>query len=82
MLRARLSVRQGVTEADVAAARRDDARIRQFFAAYTKPEKVCERVCRVCVLAGRFPVSRRRRRGHASRAAAGKISVSMFRRLA
>lgn len=32
--------RQSVTEADVAAARRDDARIRQFFAAYTKPEKV------------------------------------------
>lgn len=35
-----LSFLRGVTEEEVAAIRRDDARIRQFFAAYTKPEKV------------------------------------------
>ena len=35
-----LSFLRGVSEEDVAALRRDDAKIRQFFARYTKPEKV------------------------------------------
>ncbi len=37
----------------MAASRRDDARIRQFFAAYTKPEKV--RSCAVSSL-GQLPM--------------------------
>ncbi|KAI7841448.1 hypothetical protein COHA_004843 [Chlorella ohadii] len=47
---------RGVTEADVAASRRDDARIRQFFAAYTKPEKVA-RECQALTDACEFLVA-------------------------
>lgn len=47
---------RSVTEADVAAARRDDARIRQFFAAYTKPEKVA-RECQALTDACEFLVA-------------------------
>ncbi|KAI3425101.1 hypothetical protein D9Q98_008479 [Chlorella vulgaris] len=46
-----LSFLKGVTEDDVAAIRRDDARIRQFFARFTKPEKVareCQPLIDVC----------------------------------
>jgi hypothetical protein len=58
-----LSFLKGVTEDDVAAIRRDDARIRQFFARFTKPEKVgpcSRRVLDLVVMAPMHLVQQRR----------------------